>query len=105
METLDNAKVGDKLIVRTSYDECIETVERVTATLVITKLHRFIKKNGRMQGCDTWHSYYATLATPKDEERISKAVKRRNLVYKCENIQFKNLTDSQLEEILKIANN
>lgn len=104
MGTLENVKVGDKLIVRTAYDEYLETVERITATLVITKFHRFIKKSGKAQGSVTWSSIWATPATEQDTERISNVVKRRNLITKCENIKFKNLNNTQLEEILKIAN-
>lgn len=104
MEALENVKVGDKLIVRTSYNECIETVERITATLVITKYHRFNKKRGEALGGDAWTHIWATPASTKDVERIKKVIKRRNLVTKCENIKFKNLTDAQLEDILKIAN-
>ena len=104
METLENVKVGDKLIVRTSYNECIETVERITATLVITKYHRFNKHRGNALGSDAWTHIWAKPASAKDVERITKATKRRNLVTKCENIKFNNLTDAQLENILKIAN-
>lgn len=105
METLEKVKVGDKLIVRTYYEEYVETVERITATLVITKFHRFIKKSGKAQGRGTWTFIWATPASDKDAERISNAVKRRKLIRECESIKFGDLSDAQLEEILKIANN
>lgn len=104
MASLENVRVGDKLKVRTQYSEYIETVERVTATLVITKLHRFIKKSGKAQGCDAWTYIWATPATPEDAERISKAVRRQKLIRACESIKFSGLLDKQMEMILEIAN-
>lgn len=105
MNSLENVKVGDKLLVLFPYDvKGIETVERITATLVITKHHRFIKKSGKAQGSDSWSYAYAKLATPEDTERISREVKHNGLVRKCENINFKTLSDSQLEQILEIVN-
>lgn len=103
-ESLENVKVGDKLLVRTSYEEYIETVERITATLVITKLHRYIKKSGKGQGSSAWSFIWAAPASDKDVERISNAVKRRKLIRKCESIKFSDLSDAQLEEFLKIVN-
>lgn len=71
MNSLDNVKVGDKLLVLFPHDvKGIETVERITATLVITKHHRFIKKSGKAQGSDGWTYTYAKLATPEDAEMI-----------------------------------
>lgn len=104
MASLENVKVGDKLIVRTPYDEYIETVERVTATLVITKRNRFIKKSCKAQGSDTWRYIYASPATPEAAERISKAVRRKKLIRACESIKFSGLLEKQMEMILEIAN-
>jgi hypothetical protein len=106
MNSLDNVKVGDKLLVLFPHDvKGIETVDRITTTLVITKHHRFIKKSGKAQGSDSWSYTYAKLATPEDAEKISREVKRKNLIRKCENINFNTLSDFQLEKILEIANN
>lgn len=105
MNSLESAKVGDKLLVQYPHDvKGIETVEHITATLVITKHHRFIKKSGKAQGSDSWSYTYAMIATPEDAEKITREVKRRNFIRKCENIKFNTLSDSQLEQILEIAN-
>lgn len=105
MNSLENAKIGDKLLVLFPHDvKGIETVERITATLVITKRHRFIKKSGKAQGSDSWSYTYAKIATPEDAEKISQEVKRKNLIRKCENINFNILSDTQLEQILEIVN-
>ena len=100
MTSLENVKVGDVLAVSDNTSEYLETVERITATLVITKIHRFNKKSGFSQGHSLWNKWFARPATDED---IAKD-KHKRLVRKCENIDFKSLTDTQLEDILKIAN-
>lgn len=104
MANLENVKVGDKLIVSSRYDKYIATVERLTATLVITKHIRFSKKDGKMPGCDSWNFTTAEPATPEMIEQIRKKEKRIKLIQSCEKIEFRSLTDSKLEAILKIAN-
>ena len=102
---LDNVKVGDKLLVQYPHDvKGIESVERITATLVITKHHRFIKKSGKMQGCDSWSFTFAKPANAEGIEQIARDIKRRNVLRKCESIKFDTLSDSQLEQILEIVN-
>lgn len=45
MNKLENVKVGDKLLVSNQYGERIETIVRVTNTLVITRCsNRYRKK-------------------------------------------------------------
>lgn len=97
---LENVKVGDKLLVYINQVKGIETVERITATLVITKLHRFRKDNGYAQGSGGWTIIRAILATDKD---IAEA-RHRQLAHKCEGVDFKSLSVPQLEAILKIVN-
>lgn len=63
---LDNVKVGDKLFVSDGMIECLETVERLTQTVVITKHHRFAKNSGKQQGSVYWNTFYARLATDED---------------------------------------
>lgn len=99
--TLENVKVGDKLFVYNCEMECLEEVERLTSTLVITKYHRFRKNNGVSIGCNFTSPMYARRAVPDDEANIY----RRAIVRKCEKIKFKNLSNSKLEEIIKIATN
>lgn len=104
MDKLENVKVGDKLKVYGRYDEQIEVVKRVTATLVITDYNRFNKKTGKAQGYDSWSHTWAVPATSEDIERISRRIKRQKLEGTCRNIRFECLTDSQLEAILEIVN-
>lgn len=104
MKSLENVKAGDKLIVRTEYNEYVAEVERITATLVITKHHRFRRETGQALGNDVWRSVWAMPATAAEIDRVDRLSKRRRLVEKCMRIDFRQLADSQLEEILKITN-
>lgn len=97
---LDNVKVGDRLFVSNGLTEGIEVVERLTQTLVITKYHRFKKQSGKRQGDERWCALYARLATDEDIAMIN----RMRMIRKCENINFQLLTNSQLDQILKIVN-
>lgn len=103
METLENVKVGDKLLVRTRYGEDIETVERITPTLVVTKTRRFRKIDGNESGSSAWFYTFAKPATEEDVERIRENKKRNILAAKCNGIRFETLSVSQLEGILEIA--
>lgn len=106
MSNLENAKVGDKLYVSRPHSKsAIETVERITPTLVITKSHRFVKKTGYAQGNSAWYFATARLATPADVERVRRESRRNELVTQCASINFHNLSVTQLEQILEIANN
>lgn len=100
MYNLENVRVGDKLFVKNRNYDGVVTVERITATLVITKLYRFNKKTGIAQGSDSWSSTWARPATDDD---IAQAY-RKKLIRKCEDLSFELLTVEQMENILKIAN-
>lgn len=101
MDSLENVKVGDTLFVSNGMYEYLEKVVRLTKTLVITKVHRFNRGNGRLCGSDAWNILYARLATDEDVAMI----RRKQMIHRCENIDFSLLTSAQLEQILEIANN
>lgn len=100
MSSLENVKVGDRLFVSNRMDAFLETVERLTQTLVITKHHRFAKNSGKLQGGVYWTAFYARLATEEDVAMV----RRKHMIRKCQDIDFSILTTSQLEQILEIAN-
>lgn len=100
MNSLENAKVGDKLFVSNGMVECLETVERLTQTLVVTKHHRFAKNSGKLHGGVYWNALYARLATDEDVAMV----RRKQMIRKCRDFDFSILSDSQLERILEIAN-
>ena len=98
--SLENVKVGDTLYAHNGIVESLEVVLRVTQTLVATKRHRFDRKTGRLKGCGYWGVMYARLATDEDVA----VIRRKQMINKCSRIDFSDLTDSQLEAILKISN-
>lgn len=100
MNSLENVKVGDKLFISNGMVECLETVERLTQTLVVTKHYRFAKNSGKLHGSVYWNALYARLATVEDVAMV----RRKQMIKKCANIDFSLLTSAQLEQILEIAN-
>lgn len=104
MNSLENVKVGDKLLVRSRGRRSLQTVTRITATLVITNSDRFSKQTGKAHGYDSWSHTYAEPATAEDIESITREIRRKSLIFKCQGIDFESLSDSQLEQILEIAN-
>lgn len=102
---LENVKVGDKLIVTNHYGDRIDTVERITSTLVITKIHRFRKTDGYESGQSAYACGLsrARLATDEEVNRVNEKTRRNMLSAKCKGIRFERLTIQQLESILKIA--
>lgn len=103
MNILENVKVGDKLLVRQCYeDDEIETVIRVTKTLAITMYHRFRIKDGLSIPTVKWMNARAIPATSEDIERFKKEHIRINNIEFCQNTDFEELTDGQLERIINI---
>lgn len=100
MNDLENVKVGDTLFVSNGTDSFLETVKRLTQTLVITKHHRYAKKNGKLLGGACWAVFYARLAADEDVAMM----RYKQLIRRCEDINFSLLTSTQLEQILEIAN-
>lgn len=105
MNSLENAKVGDKLIMTSRWNQSILTVEKVQKNFVIANSYKFRKSNGSLVTSDRWSTSTAKLATQEDIGAFRKEVKRHKMVSQCRDIKFESLTDSQLEQILEIVNN
>lgn len=101
---LDNAKVGDKLIMTSRWYTSIITVEKVQKNFVIANCYKFRKRNGSLVTSDSWSSASARIATDEDLENLRKDVKRQKMISKCRDIVFDSLSDSQLERILEMVN-
>jgi hypothetical protein len=101
---LDNVKVGDKLIMTSRWNRAILTVEKVQKNFVIAKGYKFRKSSGSLVSSDCWTSASAKIATEEDLEDSRKEVRRQRMISKCRDINFYSLTDTQLEQILKIVN-
>lgn len=104
MNSLENAKVGDLMIVTHRYNKQLLTVEKVQKNFVIAKGYKFRKSSGTLVSSDCWTSASAEIATEEDLEDFRKEVRRQRMISQCSDIIFEQLSDSQLEQILEIVN-
>lgn len=104
MSSLENAKVGDLLIVTHRWSKQLLTVEKVHKNFVIAGSYKFRKATGSLVSSDSWSTSTAKLATQEDIDAFRKEAKRHKMVSQCRDILFEKLSDSQLEQILEIAN-
>lgn len=104
MNSLENAKVGDKLIVTSRWDKRLLTVEKVYKNFVIAKGYKYRKANGSEVSSDSWNTSNAKLATQEEIDDFRREVKHHKMISQCRDIKFENLSDTQLEQILEIAN-
>lgn len=105
MNSLENAKVGDLLIVTHRYNKQLLTIEKVQKNFVISGSYKFRKTTGSLVSSDSWSTSTAKLATQEDIDAFRKEVRRHKMVNQCRDIDFASLSDSQLEQILEITNN
>lgn len=103
MNELENVKVGDKLLARNYYQERIETVVKVTKTLVVAQQgRRYRKRDGRGLPIERGYSTYAKPATQLEIERVAKANARIKNIRICKDTDYGKLTDEQIERIVNI---
>jgi hypothetical protein len=101
---LDNVKVGDKLLVTSMWAKRIVTVEKVLKANIIAGGSKYRKSTGYKYPIDAWNITSARPATEEDIENVSKEIARNMMLAGCRKINFDNLTDTQLEQILEIVN-
>lgn len=104
MNSLENAKVGDLLIVTHRWNKQLLTVEKVQKNFVIAGGYKFRKATGSLVTSDSWNTSTAKLDNQEDIDAFRKEVKRHKIISQCRDILFESLSDSQLEQILEIAN-
>lgn len=105
MNDLENAKIGDKLIVEGRWNKQLLTVEKVQKNFVIAGNCKFRKATGYLVPTDRWNVVSAKIATKEDISDYYKERKRNRMINQCKKIVFENLSDLQLNGILAIANN
>lgn len=72
-ESLENVKVGDKVVVHRRSGNVIGTVHRVTQTMVMVGNNRFKKKNGDMVGGSSEYLFcYITIPEDGEVEMLKK---------------------------------
>lgn len=103
MNSLENAKVGDKLIRTSRWVKQLLEVDKVQKNFVIAGGFKFRKSTGTLVTSEAWDSSTAKLATQEDIDAFMKEEKRQRMARQCRDIKFDNLSYTQLEQILEIA--
>ena len=108
MGKLDNANVGDKLLVTSRLGWHVEVVTKIHKLHVITDKGKFRKSDGKLVGADDWYLTFAALTTDKEiaELREKNRLKRErnDFIYQCRKIDFKTLSIDKLKKIIEIVN-
>lgn len=102
--SLENAKVGDTLLVTSRWCKRLLTVDKVQKNFVIAGVYKFRKSNGSCVDSSRWFVSNAILATQEDIDAFREEVRRGEMISQCRDIKFEGLSDTQLEQILEIAN-
>lgn len=87
--SLENAKVGDKLIMTSRWATSILVVEKVQKNFVIANSYKFRKANGSLVTSDHWRMVTAKIATEEDLAAFRKAQNHRMLADKCRDIKLR----------------
>ena len=99
-ESLENVKVGDKVVVHRRSGDVIGTVHRVTQTMIMVGNNRFKKKNGDMVGgsSEYWFCY---ITIPEDGE--VEMVKKKMFISDIANDAIKKISKGlTYEQAVKI---
>ena len=108
MVNLNNANIGDKLLVTSRLGWHVEVVTKIHKLHVITDKGKFRKSDGKLVGAGDWTSTFASLTTDKEiaERREKNRLKRErnNFICQCSKIDFKTLPTDKLKKILEIVN-
>lgn len=102
--SLENAKVGDTLLVTNRWCKRLMMVEKVQKNFVIAGVYKFRKSDGSCVDSNSWFVSNVILATQEDIDAFRKDVRRSQMLSQCRDINFESLSDAQLEQILEIAN-
>lgn len=102
MATLENVKVGDKLLVTSRGNDEIKTVTKVTKTQVTCDTSKFRKTDGRLIGSDIWWSSYAKPATDEDIARVEREITYRMMANTIKSVDAYSLPYEELKRIYNI---
>lgn len=103
MGTLEDVKVGDKVILSSRYNDEIIEVTRLTKTQIVCGASKFNRTTGRMVGCDGWSSSSIKIATEADIKRVEREKRRRKMIAHITRYTgYQYLSDEKLEQIYNI---
>lgn len=92
---------GDTVVIEINREPTrVTKVTRVTSTLAIAGDRRFKRDTGQLVGSNVWTSGSIRLANKDDIA----ADRRRRLIYRCSNCNWRELSNDQLLAVFKIIN-
>lgn len=97
-------KVGDEFVVRGKFNRrYVDTVERLTKTLIVSKRgDRYKKDGGYAYTSDVWDT---SRITSDDPQKLKAEIRNKNMTNKIiDAIKENGLTDEQITEIFSILN-
>jgi len=99
-----NLKPEDKVIVESLHQhKVLDTVERTTKTLIITKNNRRFNKESLFEPGDNWAKCYLRKWDEESEKVILLIKEKRGLIARIVKIQWRNQSISTLKKILEIV--
>lgn len=104
MENLEDIKVGDKVILANARIKRVETVTKVTKTLVIVGNRRFKKDGGFEYGGRPFEMMHICKVTPEVLAEIEAENKRNDLINKIVRYPWNKLSTEELEKVYKLIN-
>lgn len=99
--SLENAKVGDTVIVSRGGFNGYEKIDKVSAItpkgFIKVGDALYVPSSGRIRGNDAWNSQYANLATPEEVQKVLDKNKLQSLRY-----ELSQLNDLPLDKLRRI---
>lgn len=102
MESLEDLKVGDRVISHNSFGEFIEVVEKVTKTQIHTKYGKYRRKDGYRVGACSFNVSYISELTPEKEAEMKEKCRIDEMRPFVRNSNFDKLSLDKLEKIYNI---
>lgn len=99
METLENVRVGDKVIFSNNWMARVEIVTKVTKTQIHTKYSKYRKSDGRRIGACSWDSDKIIPYSEEVVRQVERTAKQSKMVTELRNYPYHNLSYEKLEKI------
>lgn len=104
MENLEDINVGDKVILANARIKRVETVTKVTKTLVVVGNRRFKKDGGSEYGGRPFETMRICKATPEVLTEIEEENMRSDLINKIARYPWGYLSTYKLEKVYELIN-
>lgn len=102
MKSLEDVKVGDKVVFSNGLDKSIVVVTKVTKTQIHTGYSKYRKSDGRAVGSGTWDRARIDLCTEESERKINIENNKRNMVSYFRNYKFNLLSYEEMVNVYSI---